>query len=234
MYKLLRFLWICKHLNRHRSSSVVSVVTVAPTYETNFALSHKNFIVAGDAVFSWNAVERSQVVKIAQEYFKGRNAHPEWKMPDPGNFKCSPGAFCPPPTGWSLTPHIGFEAGGALATTTVTNPKTKATIGVLPTYSIGRVVPQIDWVYQFWNFSVESYVTGRYLFATEHTAVNDKAGIPYLKTESGWKAVNVLTFSWTLPAASQHIKFNIAYTDGFSAPTYQRADGVKIGLAVAY
>jgi len=55
----------------------------------------------------------------------------------------------------------------------------------------------------------------------------------YLKTVSGWKAVNVLTFSFA-PGSSPHIKFNVAYTEGFSAPTYQRANGVKIGLAVAY
>lgn len=217
----------------HEESSVVTVVSIAPTYETNLELSHRNFLTVGDLVPGWRALEQTQVVRIAQKYFAGRDKNPRWKLPDQGNVKCLRDAFCPPKAGWSLTPHVGFEAGGALATTTVTNPKTKATIGILPTYSIARFVPQIDGLYQYRNFSVESYITGRYLFTTEHTAVNNNAGIPYLETVSGWKAVNVLTFTYS-PGASPHIKFNVAYTEGFCAPTYQRANGVKIGLAIAY
>lgn len=217
----------------HEESSVVTAVSIAPTYETNLGLSHRNFLAVGDLVPSWRALEQTQVVRIARKYFAGRDKNPGWKMPDQGNFKCVKDTFCPPKAGWSLTPHVGFEAGGALATSTVTNPKTKATIGVIPTYSIARFVPQIDGLYQYRNFSVESYITGRYLFTTEHTAVNDNAGIPYLETVSGWKAVNVLTFTYS-PGASPHIKFNVAYTNGFCAPTYQRANGVKIGLAIAY
>jgi hypothetical protein len=221
----------------HEAKEVGTSVTIAPTYETNLALSHRNMLVAGDAMFSFSM--DTQAVRTAKTYFTLRDAQaalpgtgptalPEIKMPDQGTF---PKGF--PKTGWSLTVPMGFEAGGALATTTVKNPKTMAAIGMLPTYPIARFVPQIDGLYQFWNFSIESYLTGRYLFTTEHTAVNNKAGIPSLETVSGWKAVNVLTFTYA-PGASPHIKFNVAYTEGFSAPTYQRANGVKIGLAVAY
>lgn len=217
----------------HDGSNFGSSVTVAPTYETNLALSHRNLLVAGDAVISWRKLNRTQAVQIAQKYYAGRKDNPGWKIPSQGDFKCVTGGFCPPKSGWSLTPHLGFEAGGALATSTVKNPNTKAVIGVVPTYSIGRFVPQIDGLYQYRNFSLEDYLTGRYLFATEHTAVNNRAGIPYLETVSGWKAVNVLTFIYS-PGVSPHVKFTVAYTDGFSAPTYQRANGVKIGLAVAY
>jgi len=212
----------------HEAGSVVSAYSIAPTYETNLALNHRNMLVAGDAVFNIKPLERSQAVRMAQYYFANRDKRPDLKLPEQGSF---PKDY--PTTGWTLTPHLGFEAGGAIATTTITNPKTNAVIGVLPTYSIARFVPQIDGLYQYRNFSLESYITGRYLFTTEHTAVNNKAGIPYLETVSGWKAVNVLTFNYT-PGASPHVKFNVAYTDGFSAPTYQRANGVKIGVAVAY
>jgi hypothetical protein len=225
----------------HAGRGFGATVNISPTYETNLALSHKNFLAVADGVVSWNSLNQTLAVRTAETYFRLRddqqkhnNDHPDSKdlkeiaIPDQGKFLKGY-----PVTGWSLTPHIGFETGDALSTTTVKNPSTKATIGVIPTYSIARFVPQIDGLYQFRNFSLESYLTGRYLFTTEHTAVNNKAGIPYLETVSGWKAVNVLTFSYS-PGSSSHVKFNVAYTEGFSAPTYQRADGVKIGVAVAY
>jgi hypothetical protein len=113
----------------------------------------------------------------------------------------------------------------------VTNSK-KVTVGTIPTYSIGRFVPQIDGIFNYRWLGFESYLTGRYLLTTEHTAVNDKAGNPYLETVSGWKAVNVATFSVT--PNDQHLAVTIAYTNGFSAPSYQRANGIKIGLLVKY
>ena len=209
---------------------VGKALSLSPTYETNRAGSHRNLNAVGDSVFSWGILNKTQTVRAAETYFAKREKDPTktLTMPAQGKF---PDGF--PTTGWSLKPHLGFEAGGALATTTVKNPKNNATIGILPTYSIARFVPQIDGLYQYRNFSLESYVTGRYLFTTEHTAVSNKAGIPYLETVSGWKAVNVLTFIYA-PGSSPHLKFNVAYTDGFSAPTYQRANGVKIGLAIAY
>jgi hypothetical protein len=200
-------------------------VPASLTLETNRAFTHRNLLGVGDVIWDVRALNRSQAVRTAEE---AANKTP-FKMPPQGKF----GKDGYKSVGWMLQFHTGFEGGGALATTTVTNPKTKATIGILPTYSIARFVPQIDGLYQYRNFSVESYITGRYLFTTEHTAVNDNAGIPYLETVSGWKAVNVLTFTYS-PGASPHIKFNVAYTEGFSAPTYQRANGVKIGLAIAY
>jgi hypothetical protein len=200
-------------------------VPASLTLETNRAFTHRNLLGVGDVIWDERALNQSQAVRTAE----AAASKEPFKMPPQGKF--GKGGY--ESVGWMLQFHTGFEAGGALATTTVTNPKTKATIGVLPTYSIARFVPQIDGLYQYRNFSLESFLTARYLFTTEHTAVNDKAGIPYLETVSGWKAVNVLTFSYT-PGQSPHIKLNIAYTEGFSAPTYQRANGVKIGLAIAY
>jgi len=200
-------------------------VPASLTLETNRAFTHRNLLGVGDVIWDFRALNRPQSVRTAE---KAASKSP-FKMPPQGKF----GKSGYESVGWTLEFHTGIEAGGALTTTTVTNPKTKATIGTLPTYSIARFVPQIDGIYQFRNFSLESFVTGRYLFTTEHTAVNDKAGTPYLETVNGWKAVNVLTFSYS-PGASPHIKFNVAYTEGFSAPTYQRANGVKIGLAIAY
>lgn len=200
-------------------------VPASLTFETNRAFSHRNLLGVGDAIWDVRALNQSQAVRTAEAAARKE----PFKMPPQGKF--GKGGY--EIAGWTLQFHTGFEAGGALTTTTVTNPKTKATIGVLPTYSIVRFVPQIDGLYQYRSFSLESFLTGRYLFTTEHTAVNDKAGNPYLETVSGWKAVNVLTFSYT-PGQSPHIKFNVAYTEGFSAPTYQRANGVKIGLAIAY
>ncbi|MGA2005594.1 MAG: hypothetical protein ABSG70_19600 [Terriglobales bacterium] len=113
------------------------------------------------------------------------------------------------------------------------NPTTKAVVGTIPTYDIGRFVLELDALYQYRNFSFESYFTGRYLLTTEHTAVNDRHGNPYLETVTGGKAVNVLTATYS-PGANPHIKFSIAYTNGFSAPVYQRANGIRIGLGVAY
>jgi hypothetical protein len=93
-------------------------------------------------------------------------------------------------------------------------------------------VSEIDGIVQLYWFSFESDFTGRYLFTTEHTAVNNKAGIPYLETVLGWKAVNVGTV--TITPGDQHFGVTVAYTNGFAAPSYQRADCVKFGVQVKY
>jgi hypothetical protein len=194
--------------------------TVAPTYETDRELDHKNFLAAGGAQWDWGKLNQNQFVRTAR-------AHDPAKMPEAGDYK---GGY--DPYGWDLHFHTGFEAGGALAATTVTNPKTKALIGTIPTYSIGRFVSEIDGIVQLYWFSFESDFTGRYLFTTEHTAVNNKAGIPYLETVLGWKAVNVGTV--TITPGDQHFGVTVAYTNGFAAPSYQRADCVKFGVQVKY
>jgi hypothetical protein len=191
----------------------------APTYETNLALNHRNMLAASDVLWDWGRLNQTQLVRTAL-------THDPSKMPKDGDFK---GGYAI--TGWNLHFHTGFEAGGALAPATVTNSK-KVTVGTIPTYSIGRFVPQIDGIFNYRWLGFESYLTGRYLLTTEHTAVNDKAGNPYLETVSGWKAVNVATFSVT--PNDQHLAVTIAYTNGFSAPSYQRANGIKIGLLVKY
>lgn len=200
-------------------------VPASLTLETNRAFTHRNLLGVGDVIWDVRALNRSQSVRTAEQAAKKS----PFKMPPQGKF--GKGGYAS--VGWTLQFHTGIEAGNALTTSTVTNPKTKATIGVVPTYSIARIVPQIDGVFQYRGFSVESFITGRYLLTTEPTAVTDNAGIPYLETVQRWKAVNVLTTTYT-PGASPHIKFNVAYTNGFCAPTYQRANGVKIGLAIAY
>jgi hypothetical protein len=156
-------------------------VPASLTFETNREFTHRNLLGVGDVIWDLRALNRSQAVRTAEQA-AGKTP---FKMPPQGKF--GKGGYAS--AGWMLQFHTGIEAGGALTTSTVTNPKTKATIGVVPTYSIARFVPQIDGLFQFRNFSVESYITGRYLFATEHTAVNNNAGIPYLEKVSGWKAV---------------------------------------------
>jgi hypothetical protein len=201
-------------------SSLGAEFTIAPTYETDRELDHKNFLAAGGALWDWGKLNQNQFVRTAR-------AHDPAKMPDPGDYK---GGYNP--YGWDLHFHTGFEAGGALAATTVTNPKTKAFIGAIPTYPVGRFVPEIDGIVQLYWFSFESDFTGRYLFTTEHTALNNKAGIPYLETVSGWKAVNVGTV--TITPGDQHFGVTAAYTNGFAAPSYQRANCVKFGVQVKY
>jgi hypothetical protein len=222
-------------------------INLAPTYETNRALTHRNMLVTGDFAISPNFLDHTQAVRTARKYFQIRDEEkadpkgmpkkvagclltaPVAKMPAQGDF--SDCRF--PRSGWRLNFHPGFEAGAAIAPVTVTNPTTKAVVGTIPTYDIGRFVLELDGLYQYRNFSFESYFTGRNLFTTEHTAVNDSHGNPYLETVTGGKAVNVLTATYS-PGANPHIKFSIAYTNGFSAPVYQRANGIRIGLGVAY
>lgn len=197
-------------------------LSLAPTYETNLALNHRNMLAVGDIMWDWGPWNRTQFVRTAMAHKSDLS-----KMPKAGDFKGGYATY-----GGNLHFHTGFEGGGALAAVTVTNSKTKKTVGIIPTYSIARVVPRIDGIFQYRLFTFESDLTGRYLFVTESTAVNDKAGNPYLKTVSGWKAVNVGTFS--VAPADQHYALTICYTNGFSAPTYQRANGVKIGVQVKY
>jgi hypothetical protein len=193
----------------------------SPTYETNLELNHRNMNAVGDIMWDWGKLNQTQFVRTAL-----KTQAPK-KMPKEGDYKGGYDAY-----GWNLHFHTGFEAGGALDSSTVTNSKTKATVGTIPTYSIVRFVPEIDGIFQYLWLSIESDLTGRYLFATEHTAVNDRAGNPYLETVSGWKAVNAMTF--TVKPSEQHFAFSVGYTNGFSAPTYQRANGVVIGVQVKY
>ncbi len=206
-------------------------VPASLTFETNRAFDHRNLLGVGDLIWTWRGLDRLQVVRTAEALYqeaKDKNSL-VIKMPPQGKY--GKGGYAT--MGWRLLFHTGFEAGGALTTSTVTNPKTKALIGVVPTYSIARFVPEIDGMLQVRGFSIESAVTGRYLFAAEHTAVNNKAGIPYLETVEGWKAQNVLTGTWT-PFANQNVGFTAAYANGFCAPTYQRANGVKLGVLVKF
>jgi hypothetical protein len=197
---------------------------LSPTYETNLALNHKNMLAVGDVLWDVGTLNRNQFVRTATDQKRKGDFS---KMPKAGDFKHGYAPF-----GTNLHLHTGFEGGGALADTTVTNSKTKKTVGTIPTYAIARFVPRIDGILQYRLFTFESDLTGRYLFTTETTAVNDKAGNPYIKTVKGWKAVNVGTV--TFGPSDQHYAFSVAYTNGFSAPTYQRANGVKIGVQVKY
>jgi hypothetical protein len=207
----------------YKESKTVGVEpSLAPTYETNLALNHRNLLAVGDVEWDFAPLNENQFVRTARAHRNDLT-----KMPKQGDFSNGYAEI-----GWDLHFHTGLEAGGALAAATVTNSKTKKTVGTIPTYSIGRFVPGIDGIYQYRWLGFESNLTGRYLFATEHTAVNDKAGNPYLETVSGWKAVNVATFSVT--PGDMPLALTITYTNGFSAPTYQRANGVKIGLLVKY
>jgi hypothetical protein len=221
-------------------------LNVAPTYETNRALTHRNMLVVEDFAIAPNLLDRSQSVRIAKRFFRFRDSTassagsqtaksscprtaPITKMPDQGDF--SDCRF--PRSGWRLNLHPGFESGAAIEPVVFTNSTTKAVVGTIPTYTISRAVLGVDGVYQYRNFSIEDYVTGRYLFTTEWTAVNDKRGNPYLETVIAAKAVNVLSVTYS-PGAEQHIKVTLAYTNGFSSPVYQRANGIRFGLGVAY
>jgi hypothetical protein len=203
-------------------SALGAQMSASPTYETNLELSHRNMLAAGDILWGFTAINKTVLVRNALAHRADLT-----KVPKQGDFKTGNS------WGESFNIRTGFQGGGALAPVTVTNSKTKATVGTIPTYSIARFVPQSDGTLQYRWFVVESDVTGLYLFTTEHTAVNDKSGNPYLETVRGWKASNVLTTTYT-PGSNQNIKFTVKYTNGFSAPTYQRANGVQIGLAVAY
>jgi hypothetical protein len=194
--------------------------SIAPTYETNRAFNHRNLLAVGDVIWDLGVLNRTQFVRTAL-------SHPAAKLPKAGDYK---GGYAR--TGWNLHFHSGIETGKALADVLVTNTKTKAVVGAIPTYPICRIVPQVDGIFQFKWISLESLFTGRYLFTTETTAVNDKNGNPYLKPVSGAKGVNVLTFG--IAPASQHFALTVAYTNGFSAPTYQRANGVKVGVQLKY
>jgi hypothetical protein len=202
--------------------AVGTKVSLSPTYETNRELNHRNMLAVADAVWDFADVNQTVLVRNAEANRKDLT-----KMPRQGDFVKGKS------WGESFEIHTGFEGGGALAPVTVTNSKTKAIVGTIPTYSIARFVPQFDGTVQYRWFTIESDFTGRYLGTTEHTAVNDKNGNPYLETVTGWKAVNVLTTTYS-PGSNQNIKITITYTNGFAAPTYQRANGIKIGVTVAY
>jgi len=195
--------------------------SLSPTYETNMALNHRNMLAIGDIVWDWGKLNQTQFVRTAMKIQVPK------KMPKEGDYKGGYDVY-----GWNLHFHTGFEAGGALDSSTVTNSTTKATVGTIPTYSIARFVPEIDGIFQYRWLSFESDLTGRYLFTTEHTAVDDRDGNPYLESVSGWKAVNAMTFS--VKPSEQHFAFSVGYMNGFSAPTYQRANGVTIGVQVKY
>jgi hypothetical protein len=209
----------------HDGTAIGEEFSAAPTYETNRELNHKNMLAVVDVLWDWGKLNQTQFVRTAR-------THDAAKMPKDGDYNNPNPKMRAAQLGWNLHFHTGFETGGALEAVTITNSKTKATVGTIPTYPIARAVPQVDGILQYRSFSFESDLIARYLFTTEHTSVTDNAGNPYLETVTGWKAVNVGTFSFK--PDDQHYAFTIGYTNGFAAPTYQRVNGIKIGLQVSY
>jgi hypothetical protein len=206
----------------HNGRVVGTQSTVSPTYETNFALNHRNFLGVGDVATDFGKLNQPQFVRTAIK----RRAD-LGRVPKEGEF-----ARGYAPVGWDLHLHTCLEGGGAIAPVTFTNSKTKKIVGTIPTYSIARAVPRFDGILQLWWLTFESDLTARHLFTTEHTSLTDKNGNPYLETVSGWKAVHAGTFSMT--PGGQNFAITICYPNGFSAPTYQRANGVKIGVAIKF
>lgn len=134
--------------------------------------------------------------------------------------------------GYVLEAHTLLETGTKLGDTIVKNSD-KSVSMTLPAYSIVRPGVQLHAILQYLRASVDCVTTGRYLVETEQSVLEHKDKSLYLYPFHGGKAYQVVTGAYQVDGVG-HWSISVTYDDGFSPPTYKRANSVQIGLLVKY
>jgi hypothetical protein len=204
------------------------------TYETDKKFDRHNLLATTDLRYNFAGLYHTESIGTLQKYYAAVQAAEKKKQEDPNARVIEPQLDDVQPVlfGYALDFHTGIETGGALVDSTVTASVGKVT-QTLPTYSIVRVVPQIHNLLEVWKFSLDTSMTGRYLFTTENTVIETSTHSLFLKRVQGWKGVLAVTGTYNLDPQG-HFGLTIAFKDGFSPPTYQRVNAVQAGLLLKY
>lgn len=103
----------------------------------------------------------------------------------------------------------------------------------LPTYSIFRIVPQVEGLLELWKFSFNANMTGRFLAVTENTVLQTPANNLVVTRVNGWKGLGTLTTTYDIDSLG-HFAVNVVFKDGFAPPTYKRVHAVQAGILIKY
>jgi hypothetical protein len=205
-------------------------------YETDREFNHDNLLATADLKYYFRGLYRTQSVITLQRFYEALQQYRDRKNAGgPGSdtpYQPQVDDFRPPLLGYSLDFHTGIETGGALVDTTVHATTGKAT-EVLPTYSIFRVVPQVEGLLELWKFSFNANMTGRFLAVTENTVLQTRSNALVLTRVSGWKGIGMLTTTYNLDSLG-HFAVNVVFKDGFAPPTYKRVNAVQAGILIKY
>jgi hypothetical protein len=229
-----------------RIDNVLQFLTVMPTvtYETDKEFNRDNLLGTVDFKLNFGGLYHTQSSKVLRKFYCLSLTDADKAKPPAqcvGLLPNGSGAdkitvqlsdIPPPFFGYALDFHIGVEAGGALADTTVKASTGKAQLP-LPAYSICRIVPQVHGILQIWKVSLDGNVTGWYLAATENTVLQTKSNTLYLEKLQTWKGLGSVTATFTDSSAS-HFGVTVTYKDGFAPPTYARVNSVQAGLLLKY
>jgi hypothetical protein len=149
-----------------------------------------------------------------------------------------------PDHSWTITdvpiPRFGYvfeihgllETGHKIRTSTVQNSDKSASLS-LPDYGIARPSVQLHGLLQYRRISADCVFTGRYLAITEDSVLERKDKSLYLYQFHGWKGYQALTGAYQIDPIG-HWALSVTYDNGFSPPTYSRANSVQIGLLIKY
>jgi hypothetical protein len=196
------------------------------TYESDREFDRHNLLGTTDLQFRfanlYNPRQRRNAIKYSEELKIAEAKKIPWTR---ANSK-------PVLLGYVLDFHIGFEAGGALKDTVVKASVGKATLP-LPSYHIGRVVPQAHALFEIGRFSIDAVGTARYLTTAENTVLERPDHTLFLKRLHGWNAYGVISGSWNFDPAG-HFAFTATYKDGFSPPKFSRVNTVQSGITLKY
>jgi hypothetical protein len=212
----------------YRPNDVLQGFLVSPgvTYETDREFDRHNLLATPDFRFNfynwYNTRQRRSFQKFYYELQKANERHIPWTLADSR----------PCLLGYILEFHTGFEAGGALADTTVKASVGKATLP-LPAYNIARAVGQIHGLLEIGRFSFDALGTVRYLTTVENTVYESPTHSLTLERIHGWKAYGVFNGSVNIDPAG-HFALTVSYKDGFAPPKFIRVNTVLAGVTLKY
>jgi hypothetical protein len=144
--------------------------------------------------------------------------------------------------GWQIQAFLGTELGGAISSDTVQSSD-KATMVVLPTYSVARLRPRLAATLEYRFVTLNITVTPRYLFATETgtreqqipspTDVTKQIANISLHTIRGFRPYGEAGIAFQFVEAG-HYAISTTYKLGSLPPNFDYVNTVQTGLVVKF
>jgi|GEM_PF-5565285 len=209
-----------------RPRSGIAQWTLSPGYnfETDKEFDRWNGLATIDAKFNlphlYNPQLRQQLREVAAKVTS--DSDHSWTITD----------VPIPKFGYVFEVHGLLETGHKIGTSVVQNSDKSASLS-LPDYGIARPSVQSHALLQLYRISADCVFTGRYLAITEDSVLEHKDKSLYLYQFHGWKGYQVLTGAYQVDPIG-HWAISVTYDNGFSPPTFSRANSVQIGLLVKY
>ena len=201
--------------------------SLSPVWETDMEWDKQNVLAIADFAWLPIKVNQSQYQRAIDHAFS-KNTSDYSKLPPQGDFS-DPGT---PKWGWNFEIHAGVDGGRDVVNSPVKSSKTGAVVGYLPPFWASRFAPELKASLQYRQVEWTEDFAGLYLFQPEQSYFTDSSQIVHFFQASGWKGANTLGFSYS--PEGKNAAFTLKYQDGFSAPKFNRANGVTFGVTVKY